>query len=102
MVSLSWSETSKNDLKNIYDYISRDSEFYAKTFVQKIQEEVNTLKTHKKLGRIIPEYNLEELRELIFQNYRIIYKLEDTKIFIVTIFHSARDLSKYKISKSEY
>ena len=53
------------------------------------------------MGRIVPEYNKDEIREIIFQNYRIIYHYDTQQIIILTIFHAARELSKYKIDDWE-
>lgn len=97
MASIIWTITARNDLKNIFDYISKDSAYYARTFIKKIKYETKKIKSNPNIGRFVPEYNQKDLRELIFQNYRIIYKLESNKIIIVTIFHAARDLSQYNI-----
>jgi plasmid stabilization system protein ParE len=45
-------------------------------------------------GRIVPEYTLEEIRELIRGHYRIIYRILDQEMIeVLTVVHSARDLS---------
>ena len=41
-------------------------------------------------GRIVPEYNQKDLWEVIFQNYRIVYRIKPDIIEIVTITHGAR------------
>jgi toxin ParE1/3/4 len=92
MASLSWSNIAKNDLREIFEYIARDSKYYAETFVKRIQQETKVLKTFPKIGRKVPETNNELIREIIFQNYRIIYKISKNEIVIATIFHSARML----------
>ncbi len=48
------------------------------------------------IGRMVPEYNRKDIRELIFQNYRIIYKLEENRILILTVIHGKRDLISIK------
>ena len=42
------------------------------------------------MGRKVPEYNLNELRELIYKSYRIIYEVQGNRVFIRRIWHSAR------------
>ena len=96
MESLVWTINAKNDLKEIYEYIAIDSKYYANTFVEKIRNTTKKLKKYPNIGRIVPEYNLDEIRELIYQNYRIIYKISKKKLYIVSIFHAARDLIKAK------
>lgn len=98
MVSINWTCQVKDGLKSISDYISRDSLKYAKLQVIRIRLRTNTLKTHPKSGRVVPEINKSDICELIEGNYRIIYRIvSKTRIDILTIHHSARDLTKRKI-----
>ena len=80
------------DLRSIHEYISRDSHRYAERFVEKIIERVDQLVAFPKSGRIVPEFNIETIRELIEGNYRIIYKISTNQISIVRVHHSARQL----------
>lgn len=50
--------------------------------------------TFPKAGRVVPEYNQENIRERIFQNYRIVYRLKPEMIEIVAVVHSVRLLVK--------
>lgn len=98
MVRISWTKVSRNDLKNIYDYIAQDSHRYAKLQVVRIKSRTNILKSNPKAGTKVPEFPEVDYRELIEGNYRIVYKILDKDhIDILTVHHSARDLSKRKI-----
>jgi len=56
-------------------------------------EAVGVLKDHPRLGRRVPEAEeREDLRELIFQSYRVIYLLEADQVHILTVMHGRRDL----------
>lgn len=93
MVKLIWTDQAINDLGNIGDYISENSEKYAKLTVKKLFEKTTTLSTYPKAGRVVPEKNDENVRELIEGNYRIIYEIVSAEqINILTVHHSARDL----------
>ena len=92
MVKVVWTEFAIEDLKSIHDYISKDSKVYASRFVEKLMSRVDQLETNPKSGRIVPEFNIETLRELIEGNYRIIYKIDSDFIGIVRVHHSARQL----------
>jgi plasmid stabilization system protein ParE len=98
VASLIWTTNARKDLKEIYEYIAADSKYYAKSFVEKIKVNTKKLKSFPKIGRIVPEYNQDEIRELIYYSYRIIYKITKQNIFIVSIFHASRDLIKAKKS----
>jgi toxin ParE1/3/4 len=99
MVQIRWTNLAAEDLKGIYDFISRDSKAYAKIQVVRIRTRTKILKDYPLSGKLIPEYQDERYRELIEGSYRIIYKLiDDNTIDILTIHHSARDLSKREIT----
>lgn len=91
MAKVVWSERALNDLKDIIDYIAKDSKKYAKAFGDKLIAKPNILKTNLYIGRVVPELMNENIRELIEGSYRIIYEImPDESISILTIHHSAR------------
>ncbi len=90
MVLINWTEQAVNDLKNIFDYISNDSKQYAVQHISRIRSKCSILRNNPLVGRVVPEFENKNLRELIFGNYRIIYKVVDINIIdIVTAFHAA-------------
>ena len=94
MARLNWTEQAAVDLKNIFEYISVDSPRYAAIHIKRIREKARLLRKQPLLGRIVPEKGNENIRELIFGNYRIIYRIvSQEQIDIITIFHSARILN---------
>ena len=98
MVRINWTFQANDDLKAIAKYISKDSKRYAKFQVIRLKNRTRVLKIQIRLGKIVPEISKENIRELIEGSYRIIYKIvEDNQIDILTIHHSARDLTRRKI-----
>jgi plasmid stabilization system protein ParE len=95
MVKIEWTRISQKDLKEIYDFIAEDSIRYAVITVNKIYQNVQSIKYNPFLARIVPEINDEKIREVISGNYRIVFKIIDQKlIHILRIYHSARLLKK--------
>ncbi len=90
-----WTEPAVEDLRELHAYIARDSEVYASGFVGRIILAPERLATHPTVGRVIPETNDENIRELLFQRYRIIYWVKDDHIEILTVIHGPRDLSEF-------
>lgn len=76
MVQIKWTFLALEDLKEIFEFISRDSSRYAKIQVVRIRARTKDLKKHPLSGRIVPEYANEKFRELIEGNYRIIYNCQ--------------------------
>ena len=87
MVKILWSLQARDDLKNIYSYIKQDSIYYANNFKLNILNRIEQLVNFPKSGRIVPEYNCEQVRELIYGNYRILYEIKDS-VQILAIAHS--------------
>ena len=95
MVKVVWTEISTDDLKDIYDYIADDSERYASITVNKFYQRVQELKINPYLGRKVPEFDSNLIREVISGNYRIVYQIVSKfQIDILRIYHSARLLKK--------
>ncbi|TAH03866.1 MAG: type II toxin-antitoxin system RelE/ParE family toxin [Sphingobacteriales bacterium] len=91
MVVLNWTPQSILDLTNISEFIAKDSPKYAIITIGKIKKLAKQLKLHPLSGRKLPEINQINIRELIFGNYRIIYKIiSDERLDIVTVHHSAK------------
>ena len=95
MVQIKWLPEAKFDLKEIYDYIALGSKKYAKIEVQKIKIRTEILKLEPEIGKIVEEVNNPKVKEIVFGNYRIIYRNVSSKIIdILMIHHGARDLQR--------
>jgi len=81
MAQVRWSLTAGNDLQNIEDFIARDSVLHAITFVDRVVESAESLLKTPQIGRMVPEFNRPDLRELLFRDYRIVYLLQSDGVF---------------------
>lgn len=96
MVKIVWTELSIVDLKEIFDFIGNDSLRYASIVVNQIYSKVQLISSNPNIGRIVPEFNQKNIREILSgHNYRIIYKIKKyNQIDILRVYHSARLLKK--------
>ena len=92
MASIIWTVGARNDLQQIIEYIRQDSTAFATAMAERIVSGVERLRRHPKLGRIVPEYEDETIRELIIGNYRVIYRVRRQRVGILAIIHGSRDL----------
>lgn len=92
-MNIVWTEPAVDSLQAIRDYVAHDSAFYADLFVNRLIDVAESLHTFPERGREVPEAGNPAVRELLFQNYRIIYRLHATVIQVLAIVHGARDLS---------
>ncbi len=98
MVRINWARLAKDDLKNIADFISKDSKFYAERHIDKIRTRTQVLKKYPQAGKVVSEFWKENIRELVLGNYRIIYEIiSDSQISILTILHSAREMENQQL-----
>jgi len=87
-----WSPLAVEKAAEIAEYISRDNPTAAKNWVDTVFSKVEQLKSFPESGRIVPEINNKDFRELIYGNYRIIYRVEKTQVSILTIRHGKQIL----------
>ncbi|MCE9600512.1 MAG: type II toxin-antitoxin system RelE/ParE family toxin [Spirochaetia bacterium] len=85
-----WSPRSRADLQSIFDFIAKDSVRYAQHTIDRIFKIADGIPDFPLLGRIVPEFEVPTIRERIMGNYRIVYRVKDTEIQILTVHHSAR------------
>ena len=87
---IKWSPRSVAQFEHICEFISLDSEVYARIFAQRVFKLIENITLFPHSGRIVPEYDDENLRELLMDNYRIVYRLKTKVIEIVEICHTAQ------------
>ena len=89
---LIWSPAARDDLHDIVVFIARDNPERAMSFGYQLSSETDCLQTFPRLGRIVPEYGADNLREIIVRPYRIVYRVnhEQAVCEIARVWHSAR------------
>lgn len=92
MAQLSWSPRAVQDLEDICEFIARTSDPYARVFAARVTALAESVPDQPLLGSVVPEYGQEDLRERLFQNYRVIYRVRGTDVEIVSVIHGARRL----------
>jgi plasmid stabilization system protein ParE len=87
-----WSPLAIERASEIAEYIAQDKPSAAGKWINTVFSKVETLKSAPEIGRMMPEIRSNEFRELIYGNYRIIYRLEKKQISILTIRHGMQIL----------
>jgi plasmid stabilization system protein ParE len=89
-MKIRWSYEALDRLIEFEDYISKDSSVRAIQFVDQLIEHAELLSGKPLMGRMIPELANPDIRELVFKKYRIIYRLKEKRIEILTVFEGHR------------
>ena len=87
-----WSPLAVERVTEIAQYIARDNPAAAEAWVNTIFSKVGDLKAFPESGRLVPEISNENIRELIYGNYRIVYRIEKKRISILTVRHGKQML----------
>lgn len=88
-----WSSPARVDLLDIRGFIGRDSQHYAEQFTRRIVLATRRLREFPDSGRMIPELGESDLRELIVQSYRVMYRREPNRVLVLAIMHGARQFT---------
>ncbi|MBX3421742.1 MAG: type II toxin-antitoxin system RelE/ParE family toxin [Pirellulaceae bacterium] len=87
-----WTHQAQDDLRAIRSHIARDAPVTAAAYVRRLRESVGRLREFPLSGQIVPEFGREEIREVLQGNYRLIYRVGNNRVDILTVFHSAQIL----------
>ncbi|MFO1470060.1 MAG: type II toxin-antitoxin system RelE/ParE family toxin [Turneriella sp.] len=94
---LIWTEYAYVDLDGILEYVLQDNPENVPKIYDKIMAKVNTLAGFSKVGRLVPELensNITIFREIFENPWRIIYRAEPQKVYILAVFDGRRDLEE--------
>lgn len=89
---LNWSPSAREDLKEIYLTIAADKPAAASDFLHETLDAVELLRGHRFLGRMVPEFGDELIRELIRSPYRLVYQIHEDEgvVEVIRVWHAAR------------
>ena len=90
MTPIRWTEQAVEDLRAIREFISRDSPKYGRLVAERLYDATARLEDFPRSGRIVPESDRDDLREIILGEYRIVYLLASDAVILVTVFRSSR------------
>ncbi len=97
MAKVRWTQQAAEELEAISSFIAADSIHYARLFVTDVISAVEQLETFPSLGRSVPEIGNPAIREIILGYYRIVYRVREELVEIVTVYHTARLLDPARL-----
>ncbi len=90
MASLIWTTPASDDLDAICRMIERDTPRYAAVLAARVVRAVERLETFRHSGRVLPELGRDNVREVIVQSYRVIYRIVPDGVQSPAVRHGAR------------
>ncbi len=86
-----WTDTAEGHLDALYAYIAQDSPEYAKQMGDRLTRRFQQIADFLFSGRRVPEYDIDQIREVIEGSYRIIYHIKPDQIDVLAVIHGAMD-----------
>jgi toxin ParE1/3/4 len=87
---LRWSKRAEADLEDIYQYIAADDPVAAARWVEKLMDRARKVAPLPHSGRVVPEFGVPELREVLVRTYRIVYRIREHEMQVITVFEGHR------------
>jgi plasmid stabilization system protein ParE len=91
-VKVHWTDTAEEHLDAIYRYIARNSEVYARRVVDVITRRSIQIGDFPLSGRMVPEYEMDQIREVIEGPYRILYYIQPDQVDVIAVLHASRNV----------
>ncbi len=92
MGQVHWAESALDDMKDILEFVRKDSPAYADRLAVRLTAATRSLASFPRLGPIVPEIQEDAIREIWVRPYRRIYVIRGDNCHVVAIAHASRDL----------
>jgi plasmid stabilization system protein ParE len=101
MAQVRWTPQAADDLEAICLFIARDSAQLAATFADRVLRATGRLASYPRSGRTVAELGIENIREIVVGSYRVIYRIRQDEVHLLTVHHGARPLDATKIEPGD-
>ena len=94
-MKVEYSPEARDDLESIFDFIAIDDPLAAASWTERLIERAESAGRFPRKGRVVPEVGDRDVREVFLGTYRIIYRIEPARVFVLTILegHQRLDLA---------
>lgn len=86
-----WTDTALGHLTAIHDYVAQDAPIYARSLVDRLTDRSKQIGRFPRSGRMVPEYEQEDVREIIEAPYRIIYRILPERVDVLAVVHTSQE-----------
>lgn len=80
-------------------YVARGSRPAAERLLIQALDAASSLDAFSERGRVVPEFNQPDVRELLVQRYRLLYEVTPFEVHILAFIHGARDLTRSQLER---
>jgi plasmid stabilization system protein ParE len=91
-VKVVWTDTAKGNLRTIHKYIGQNSPAYADRMIDRLTNRSKQIGAFPMSGRLVPEFDVGQIREVFEGPYRIIYYIRPDLIEVIGVVHMSREI----------
>lgn len=85
-----WTDAALRQLGSIRDYLAQTSPEYAHQIAERLVKRSEQISAFPHSGRMVPEYEISEVRQVIESSYRLIYLIKEDRIEVLAVIHTSR------------
>ena len=85
-----WAPRAIRRVTEIADYIAADRPGAARRWARALFDRVRALGLQPRIGRKVPELGRDEIREVLYGEYRVIYRIDPKRVVVLTVRHGRR------------
>ncbi len=89
-MKLRWTDHARRDLLAIGRYIARDNPQAARRWSERLRERARQAAENPLAGRVVPELGRDDVREVFLRSYRIVYRVGEDTVDVLTVFEGHR------------
>lgn len=97
-----WTEAARTDLETIVSFIAEENPSNALHVLDRLEKRARTLRGFPERGRIVPELRAVDVflyRELIAKPWRIVYRYDDKRVYVMAVLDSRRELTSLLLER---
>lgn len=98
-MKVTWSPLADEQVDEAVAYIAQDHPVAALEWLERVLDQVMSLSTFPDSGRMVPELQRDDIREIIVSPYRVMYRRSDTLVGIAAVRHEAREFDSKEFAR---
>ena len=100
-MKLRWTDGARRDLLDIGRHVARGDPIAARRWVERLREQARKARRNPHIGRVVPEFQRTDVREVLLRSYRIVYRLREDAGEVLTVFEGHRLLDRTTLAHNE-
>lgn len=93
---VTWTETALRGLDSSIAFVAQESIDNALHLLERVLGAADSLEILSERGSPVPEYGEPEIRQLLVDPFRLLYRVSGSEIFILGVLHQRQDVERWR------